>query len=116
MRVFQSIVFAAILSMASLAHAETLKITVKEHVTTASAQAGAQALRGLPQTADVYVSRQRRVYAVEVRDGQQIVDSEVTERLAQTGQTVTSVKHTNDSFEYVKARLKRSPHRYFKWG
>lgn len=116
MRAFQSIVFAAILSMASLAHAETLKITVKEHVTAASAQAGTQALRGLPQTADVYVSTQRRVYAVEVRDGQQIADREVTDRLAQAGQTVTSIKHSNASFQSIKAQLKRSPHRYSKWG
>jgi len=109
MRVFQSIVFAAILSMASLAQAETLKNTVKEHITAASAHTGAQALRELPQAADVYVSTQRRAYAVEVRDGQQVVDSEVTQRLAQAGQTVTRIQHTNDSFEC-------SPHRYFKWG
>ena len=115
MRVFQSIVFAASLSMASLAQAETLKISVQKPVSTTSAQAGARALRELPQTADVYVSARRRVYAVAIRDGQQVADREVVERLAQRGLTVTSIKHSDDSFEYVKARLKRSPHRYSKW-
>ena len=116
MRVLQSIVFAAILSMASLAQAETLTVTVKERVTSADAQAGTQALRALPQTANVYVSTQRRVYAVEVRDGQRMIDSEVSDRLARAGQTVTSIRHSNNSFEYVKQQLKRSPHRYSKWG
>ena len=116
MRVFQSIVFVAILSMASLANAETLKITVKETITTANAQAGVKTLRDLPQAADAYVSTRRRMYAVEVRDGQQIADDEVTNRLAKTGQTVTSIKHSNESFGYIKGQLKRSPHRYSKWG
>ena len=115
MRIIHSLVLAATLSAASWAQADTLKITVKEPLSATHAQAGVQALRALPQAADVYVSPRRRVYALELRDGQQIADSVLADHLTQVGQTVTRVKRSTASFKSVKARLKRSPHRYFKW-
>lgn len=114
MRVFKFFVFATIFSMASLVHAETLDMRLTERLISANARAGVQALRDLPQTADVRVGTRRRAFVADVRGSQQPADGAVTERLAQTGPMVTRVRHAGDA-SGLRARPKRSAHRYSKW-
>lgn len=115
MRIIQRLVMAAAFLAASWVQADTLRITVKDPLSATQAREGAQALRALPQAGEVYVNAHRRIYAVELRDEQPITDVVLGERLAQAGQSVIQVKRTTSSFKSVKARLKRSPHRYSKW-
>ncbi len=72
-------------------HNNTLRVTVDGLVCSFCAQGIDKSLRRLPATEDVYVSLQKRLVAVALRDGQNIDDALLTKTLKDAGYTVRAI-------------------------
>lgn len=69
----------------------TLRVTVDGLVCSFCAQGIDKSLRRLPATEDVYVSLEKRLVAVALRDGQNIDDALLTKTLQDAGYTVRAI-------------------------
>ncbi|TVQ27806.1 MAG: heavy-metal-associated domain-containing protein [Wenzhouxiangella sp.] len=57
-------------------------------------------------TADVLVSLENRLVAVEFKPGMQLSDEEITKRLTDSGYNVVSITRTDESVASIRASLK----------
>lgn len=72
-------------------HNNTLRVTVDGLVCSFCAQGIDKSLRRLPATEDVYVSLEKRLVAVALREGQNIDDALLTKTLKDAGYTVRAI-------------------------
>jgi mercuric ion binding protein len=104
MKTFIASVIAMLISVH--AGAGTIEIKVNGLVCGFCAQGIEKTLRKKPATADVVVSLEQKLVALETRDGQDIDDAELTKALKDAGYDVKSIERTGRTLADVRASLK----------
>ena len=105
-RKLTAVALAAALLAAPGAHAKTIRIEVPGLLCVFCAQAIEKKLRALAPAKDVFVSVERRVVAIALRDGQDIPDTMLTTQLKEAGYDVKSITRLDDSLEKIRADAK----------
>src|ERR1700739_1316688 len=102
-------VLISLLSLASAsAHAATIEMNVNGLVCAFCAQGIEKQLRKFPATADVVVSREQKLVAIALKDGQDIPDTELRRALTNAGYTVRDIQRTENSLAALRERLKQA--------
>jgi copper chaperone CopZ len=102
------LVLLALLSTA--ASAGTIEMKVNGLVCGFCAQGIEKTLRKVPATADVLVSLEDRLVAVETKAGEDISDADLKKALTASGYDVKSIERTATPIADIRARLaKKSP-------
>jgi copper chaperone CopZ len=99
----------ALLAAAAVANAGTIEMKVNGLVCAFCAQGIEKTLRKNPATADVLVSLEDRLVAIETREGLDIGDEELRKSLTAAGYTVKSIERTQTPLATLRERLKK-PH------
>ncbi|HUF29406.1 MAG TPA: heavy-metal-associated domain-containing protein [Gemmatimonadaceae bacterium] len=105
---FRKLILLGLLFSASVvAQAGTIEMKVNGLVCAFCAQGIDKILRKHPATADVLVSLEDRLVAVETRDGRDIDDADLRKALTDSGYDVKSIKRTQNSLDAIRERLKK---------
>jgi copper chaperone CopZ len=96
----------AILLSATNAVAGTIEMKVNGLVCGFCAQGIEKTLRKKPATADVIVSLEHKLVAIETRAGVDLTDAELTEALTKAGYDVKSIDRTARTLAEIRAALK----------
>jgi mercuric ion binding protein len=108
--IMRAFVFAVATSLAFVtANAGTIEMKVNGLVCAFCAQGIEKTLRGNPATADVVVSLENRLVAVETREGQDIPDGDLTKALTDAGYTVKSIERTQTPIAEIRERVRKKP-------
>jgi copper chaperone CopZ len=86
--------------------AETKKLTVNGMVCAFCAQGIEKRLSALPQTQAVYVNLDKRVVAVQAKEGQQLDDAVLKHEITEAGYDVVKVEAVAQTVEAIRAELK----------
>jgi copper chaperone CopZ len=100
-----SIVLMVLCLHVSTADAETIEIKVNGLVCGFCAQGIEKTLRKNPATADVLVSLEERLVAVETKEGQDIPDEELETALRDSGYDVTEITRSEARLGEIRERL-----------
>ena len=99
-------IFLIVLVLHSVAAgAETIEMKVNGLVCGFCAQGIDKTLRRNPATADVLVSLEKRLVAVETKAGQDIPDEQLESALRDSGYDVTEITRSNRSLSEIRNRL-----------
>ena len=109
MNKFLSIALALML-ISVTARADTIEMKVYGLVCGFCAQGIEKTLRKNPATADVVVSLEDKLVAIETRPGQNISDADLTRALTESGYDVKAIAHTPRSLAEIRASLKSGNH------
>jgi copper chaperone CopZ len=97
----------ALMASALVAHAaETKKLTVNGMVCAFCAQGIEKRLSALPQTQAVYVNLDKRVVAVQAKEGQQFDDAVLKHEITEAGYDVVKVEAVAQTVEAIRAEMK----------
>ena len=103
---FKSALLAGILLMAAaMASAGTIEIKVNGLVCAFCARGIEKSFRKNPATADVVVSLEEKLVAIETRDGADIPDQELRDTLTDAGYDVKSIERTHTALAAIRERL-----------
>ncbi len=86
--------------------AETKKLTVNGMVCAFCAQGIEKRLSALPQTQAVYVNLDKRVVAVQAREGQQFDDAVLKHEITEAGYDVVKVEAVPQTVDAIRAEMK----------
>ena len=89
-----------------LAQAKTIRMEVNGLVCAFCAQGIEKKLRTMAPTRDVFVSLEKKLVAVALKDGQDIPDATLRESLKDSGYDVTSVARSDESLEAIRKAAK----------
>ena len=103
----KKLIFCAFALLIGVAHAATIEMKVYGLVCGFCAQGIEKTLRKNPATADVVVSLENKLVAVETREGQDIPDAELTKALTDSGYDVKAIARTQRSLADIRAELKK---------
>lgn len=92
--------------LATVAHAETIEMTVNGLVCGFCAQGIEKTLRKNSATQDVLVSLENRLVAVVTNEGADIPDAELRKALTDAGYDVKAIERTQHSLEELRSTLK----------
>ena len=98
---------ASLLLWSAFAEAETIEMNVNGLVCAFCAQGIEKQLRKFPATADVLVSLEQKLVAVELKDGLDIPDTELRRALTNAGYTVKAIQRTETPIAELRERLKQ---------
>jgi copper chaperone CopZ len=104
MRIFCFALVAAI-ALGEVASAGTIEMKVNGLVCGFCAQGIEKTLRKNPATADVMVSLENRLVAVETKEGQDIPDADLKKALTASGYAVKSIERTATPVAAIRERL-----------
>ena len=99
------LLFAALLAATSSASAKTVEMDVNGLVCAFCAQGIEKTLRGHPETADVFVSLEHRIVALEFVDGADLDDDTLRRALTDAGYAVTAIRRGDGSLQAVRERV-----------
>jgi len=99
--------FIAFALLIATANAGTIEMKVYGLVCGFCAQGIEKTLRKNPATADVVVSLEHKLVAIETREGQDISDADLTKALADSGYDVKGISRTQRSLAEIRAELKQ---------
>lgn len=105
-RKLKMMVAAVALFAAGAAHAKTIKMEVHGLVCAFCAQGIEKKLRSMAPTQDVFVSLERKLVAVSLKDGQDIADATLSAQLKEAGYDVKAIERVDDSLEKIRADAK----------
>lgn len=100
--------FLAALASVSAAHPATIEMKVNGLVCGFCAQGIEKTLRKNPATADVLISLEDKLVAIETKVGLDIADAELKRALTASGYDVKAIERTQTPLAEIRARLKRS--------
>ena len=103
----KKLIICAIAMIATTANAGTIEMKVYGLVCGFCAQGIEKTLRKNPATADVVVSLEHKLVAIETREGQDISDADLTKALADSGYDVKGISRTQRSLAEIRAELKQ---------
>ena len=109
MRTLFAILIAALASAVTLAQAGTIEMKVNGLVCGFCAQGIEKTLRKNPATADVVVSLESRLVAIQTKEGQDISDDELKKALTSSGYDVKSIERSNTSLADIRQRVGAKP-------
>jgi copper chaperone CopZ len=97
----------ALIASALVAHAaETKKLTVNGMVCAFCAQGIEKRLSALPQTQAVYVNLDKRVVAVQAKEGQQLDDAVLKHEITEAGYDVVKVEAVAQTVDAIRTEMK----------
>jgi copper chaperone CopZ len=105
----QTTLAAALLMLASAAHAATIEMTVNGLVCGFCAQGIEKTLRKNAATADVVVSLEHRLVAIATKDGADIPDETLRKALTDAGYDVKAIARTDRTLQTIREQLKLKP-------
>ena len=88
------------------AHAKTIKMEVNGLVCAFCAQGIEKKLRAMAPTQDVFVSLEKKLVAVALKDGQDIPDATLKESLKDSGYDVATVARSDEPHEAIRRAAK----------
>ncbi len=93
---------------APLARAETttLKVDLDGLVCAFCAQGVEKKMKAQPETAKVYVSLEKKVALVALKDGKDIADERIRTQITDAGYLVKGISRSTEPFDTLKARIK----------
>lgn len=97
---------ALVASALSAQAAETKKLTVNGMVCAFCAQGIEKRLSALPQTQAVYVNLDKRVVAVQAKEGQRLDDAVLKHEITEAGFDVVKVEAVAQTVDAIRAELK----------
>ena len=100
------IITLAATGFATLAAAGTIEMKVNGLVCGFCAQGIEKTLRKKPATADVLVSLEHKLVAIETRAGADLTDAELTQALTSAGYDVKSIERTSRPLGEIRAAFK----------
>jgi copper chaperone CopZ len=100
------LLIALLLSLSSIAWANTIEMEVNGLVCGFCAQGIEKTLRSLPGTEGVFVSLAHRLVAVKLKEGADIEDATLRKALKDSGYTVVGIQRTQHSLDELRARTK----------
>jgi len=105
MKIFKTLLCAALFSAASVASAKTIEMDVNGLVCAFCAQGIEKTMKGFPATDGVLVSLEHRIVAVHLKDGQDIADASLRKAITDAGYKLVAVRRTEESLGEIKARI-----------
>lgn len=93
--------------LASMANATTIEMKVYGLVCGFCAQGIEKTLRRNSATADVVVSLEHKLVAIETHEGQDISDADLTRALTDSGYSVKGISRTQRSLAEIRAELRK---------
>ena len=87
-------------------HAKTIKMEVNGLVCAFCAQGIEKKLRSMAPTQDVFVSLEKKVVAVALKDGQDIPDATLKEQLKDSGYDVVTVSRSEEPLAAIRQAAK----------
>ena len=101
----KAMLFAAFLAVTSVASAKTIEMDVNGLVCAFCAQGIEKTLKGFPATAEVFVSLEHRIVAVQLKDGQDINDASLTKAITDAGYKLVAIHRTDETLDAVRSRV-----------
>lgn len=95
-----------LLSTAALAGQKTIQIGLDGLVCAFCAQGLEKKMRAQAATDKVFISLDKKVALVSLKDGQDIADAIIKTEVTDAGYVVKSIARTDDSFEALRAKIK----------
>ena len=108
MKTFKTLLFATLMTAASVVSAKTIEIGVNGLVCAFCAQGIEKTLRTFPATADVFVSLENRIVAIELADGKDIDDATLDKAITDAGYTVVSIRRDDGTLQAIRDRVARA--------
>ena len=99
--------FCLIALLASMANATTIEMKVYGLVCGFCAQGIEKTLRRNSATADVVVSLEHKLVAIETHEGQDISAADLTRALTDSGYSVKGISRTQRSLAEIRAELRK---------
>jgi copper chaperone CopZ len=107
---YKSVIWTcALILAATAADAGTIEMKVNGLVCAFCAQGIEKTFRKNPTVADVVVSLEDRLVAVQTKDGTDISDQELRDTLTDAGYEIKSIERTDTPVVAIRERLKSSP-------
>ena len=110
MKTMKSLLLAALLATSPVANAKTIEMDVNGLVCAFCAQGIEKTLRGFPATADVFVSLEKRIVAIELVDGADIDDATLRKAITDAGYTVVAVRRGDGTLQAIRDRVAAGAH------
>lgn len=95
----------ALALMPAMALARTVEIDVNGLVCAFCAQGIEKTLRKFPAAADVFVSLEHRLVAVELKPNQDIADAELRKAIVDAGYSVVAIRRGDAALEAIRQRV-----------
>lgn len=105
MKFFKIVSLAALLAASSSASARTVEMDVNGLVCAFCAQGIEKTLREFPATADVYVSLENRIVAIELAEGGDIDDATLRTAITDAGYTVVALRRGDGTLQAIRDRV-----------
>ena len=100
------LVLAVALAAAGAAQAKTIKMEVHGLVCAFCAQGIEKKLKSMAPTQAVFVSLEKKIVAVALKDGQDIPDATLRDSLRDSGYDVKGIARVDDPLEKIRAEAK----------
>ena len=105
MKLLKAMLFSALIGFASIASAKTIEMDVNGLVCAFCAQGIEKTMKAYPATAGVFVSLEHRIVAVQLKDGQDIADAELTKAITNAGYKLVAIRRTDETLDAVRERV-----------
>jgi mercuric ion binding protein len=105
MKTFKTLFLAALFTATSTVSAATIEMDVNGLVCAFCAQGIEKTLREFPATADVYVSLENRIVAIELADGADIDDDTIRTAITEAGYTVVAIRRGDGTLQDIRDRV-----------
>lgn len=102
----KTLVAVSLLSLSSLASAETVEMDVNGLVCAFCAQGIEKTLKAFPATEAVFVSLENRIVAVHLKEGAALSDEALRKAITEAGYAVTAIRRSDKSLDEVRHRAK----------
>ena len=107
MKKFHSIFIAIALFFAAVSpQAKTIKIDVDGLVCAFCAQGIEKKMKAQPATDKVFVSLEKKVVAVSLKNGQDIADDKLKAEITDAGYVVKGISRSDESLDAIRAKVK----------
>jgi mercuric ion binding protein len=100
------IVFTLIIG-STFSMADTMTVDVNGMVCAFCAQGIEKKIRALPETKDVFVSLEKKIVVIELKDKQTLSDDAIKTLIKDAGYDVTSIKTSKETLDQVKATIEK---------
>lgn len=100
-------ILLAAFSIAALgAQAKTIEVTVDGLVCAFCAQGIEKKMKAQPATDKVFVSLEKKIVAIALKEGQDINDAKLKAEITDAGYVVKAIQRTDESLDSIRARVK----------
>ena len=101
-----SILIATLVAAATPAQAKTIKIDVDGLVCAFCAQGIEKKMKAQAATDKVFVSLEKKIVAVALKEGQDISDEKLKSEITDAGYVVRGISRSDEAFEDIRAKIK----------